>query len=120
MLAARRLNSRGATGAMRLALLAGLGLTLAGAAAGLAGPWRTGLDPTVHVYPAIVWVIVLWTVVHAAVGGIMQLYCLARSFAGRLTPVYDADLRNSTLYFHFLAATAVVAFAVVGLFPLAL
>jgi cytochrome c oxidase subunit I+III len=120
MLAARNLNRRGATGAMRLALLAAAALTVAGCAAGLAGPWLAGLDPTDHVYPAIVWVIVLWTVAHAGAAVVMQLYCLARSFAGRLTPVYDADLRNSTLYLHFLAATAVIAFAIVGLFPLAL
>lgn len=120
MLAARRLNARGATGAMRLALLAGAAFALAGGGAGLAGPWTAGLDPTSHVYPAIVWVIVIWTVIHAAVGVVTQLYCLARSFAGRLTPNFDADLRNSLLYFHFLAATAIVTFVVVGLFPLAL
>jgi cytochrome c oxidase subunit I+III len=105
---------------MRVALVVAAALTVAGGAAGLAGPWLTGLDPTAHVYPAIVWILVLWTVIHAVVGVMMQLYCLARSLAGRLTPVYDADLRNSTLYFHFLAATALVTFAVVGLFPLAL
>jgi cytochrome c oxidase subunit I+III len=120
MLAARALNSRSATGGMRTALVVGAALTGAGSAAGLAGPWFSGLDPTSHVYPAIVWILVLWTVVHAGAGVVMQLYCLARSFAGRLTPEYDADLRNSTLYFHFLAATALVTFAVVGLFPLAL
>jgi cytochrome c oxidase subunit I+III len=65
-------------------------------------------------------VIAIWTVAHAAVGIVMQLYCLARSFAGRLKRVYDADLRNALLYHHFLAATALVAFAVIGLFPLAL
>jgi cytochrome c oxidase subunit I+III len=120
MLAARALNSRSATGGMRTALVVGAALTVAGSAAGLAGPWFSGLDPTSHVYPAIVWILVLWSVVHAGAGAVMQLYCLARSFAGRLTPEYDADLRNSTLYFHFLAATALVTFAVVGLFPLAL
>jgi cytochrome c oxidase subunit I+III len=120
MLVARRLNRGGATRAMRAALVAAMALTGAGALAGLAGPWRTGLDPTAHVYPAIVWIVVLWTVVHAGVAVAMQLYCLARSLAGRLTPTHDADLRNVTLYVHFLAVTAVIAFAVVGLAPLAL
>ena len=120
MLAARALNRRGATGPMRLALVAALVLTAAGGAAGLAGPWQAGLDPTAHVYPAIVWILVLWTAAHAGAGAAMQLYCLARSLAGRLTPTHDADLRNVALYVHFLAATALVAFAVVGLFPRAL
>jgi cytochrome c oxidase subunit I+III len=32
--------------------------------------------------------------------------------------VYDQDIRNVTLYWHFMAFTAVVAFAVLGLFPM--
>ncbi|WP_181164488.1 cytochrome c oxidase subunit I [Amaricoccus solimangrovi] len=118
--AARSWNRGGAPGLARLALIAGAAFSLCGAAAGLAGPWAAGLDPTAHVYPATVWVIVIWTVAHVAVGLVMQIYCVARGVAGRLTPAHDADLRNTTLYFHFLAATAIVAFAVVGLFPLAL
>jgi len=117
MLGARRLNAAGATGAMRLALVAAPALALAAAAAGLAGPWRHAMQPTAHVYPAIVWILVLWTLAHAAAGVVMQLYCLARSLAGRLTPEHDLDLRNAVLYWHFMAITAVIAFAVVGLFP---
>jgi cytochrome c oxidase subunit I+III len=120
MLAVRSLNDRGSTAGMRAALVVAFVLTLAAGAAGFAGPWTTGLDPTAHVYPAIVWVLVLWTLAHAGVALIMQLYCLARSLAGRLTPTYDADLRNVVLYCHFLAITAAITFLVVGLFPLAL
>jgi cytochrome c oxidase subunit I+III len=119
MLAARRLNGRGAIGAMRLVLCLAFVLTATAGLAGFVGPWLAGLDPTANVYPAIVWVLVLWTLAHAGVGLMMQAYCLARSLAGRLTRTYDADLRNSVLYTHFLAATAAVTFAVVGLFPLA-
>ncbi|MGE0213459.1 MAG: cytochrome c oxidase subunit I [Parvibaculaceae bacterium] len=119
MIAARALNARAATGAMLGSLFGSLLLTFAASAAACLGPWQAGMDPTAHVYPAIVWVLVIWAVTHAAVGGIMQAYCLSRSLAGRLTPVHDMDLRNSTLYWHFLAVTAVVTFAVIGLFPLA-
>ena len=52
-------------GAFYLSLLAACGLTIAGSAALIAGPWTTGLDPTSHVYPAIVWVLVIWTAAHA-------------------------------------------------------
>jgi cytochrome c oxidase subunit I+III len=117
MLFARRLNGRGDVVWTRIALLAALVLGLGGSLAGLYGPWSHAMDPTAHVYPAIVWVLVLWTVLHAAVGMIMQLYCLARSVAGRLTARYDMDLHNVVLYWHFMAVTALSTFAVIGLFP---
>ncbi len=85
----------------------------------LLGPWTTRLDPTRHAYDAIVWVLVLWASLHNAVGALMQLYCLARSFAGRLTRTHDIDLRNVVLYWHFAAITALVTGAVIALFPLA-
>lgn len=117
MLGSRVLNARGATAAMRLCLGLAFLLTLAGSGAAFAGPWIHGLDPVRHVYPAIVWILVLWVLAHAVAGGVMQLYCLARSFAGRLTREHDMDLHNVALYWHFLAITAVIAFVVIGLFP---
>ena len=78
------------------------------------------MDPTAHVYPAIVWVLAIWVAAHGAVGIFMQLYCLARSLAGMLTPRYDAELRNIALYWHFMLVTAFVTFTVIGLFPEAL
>ena len=39
-----------------------------GGAAGFLGPWTAGMDPVRHVYPAIVWTLVGWTLAHAAVG----------------------------------------------------
>jgi cytochrome c oxidase subunit I+III len=120
MLAARHLNIRGNSGAVRAALALATGLTMAAAAAAFSGPWSHAMDPTEHVYPAIVWVLVIWLLAHAGVGVAMQLYCMARSFAGRLTPVYDMDLRNVVLYWHFLFVTALTVCLIVGLFPLAL
>jgi cytochrome c oxidase subunit I+III len=64
-----------------------------------------------------VWILVIWALAHAAVGAVMQLYCLARSLAGRLTREHDMELHNVALYWHFMAITAVITFAVVGLFP---
>lgn len=119
-LAARRLNARGLVAGMRAALTLALMLTLVASAAGLAGPWSHAMDPQAHVYPAIVWVLVIWELAHAAVGAVMQAYCLARSFAGRLTPIYDMDIRNIALYWHFMAITALITFAVIGLFPRAM
>nr|WP_263858570.1 cytochrome c oxidase subunit I [Coralloluteibacterium stylophorae] len=116
-LGARLLNTHGRRGLARIALVLAAAATAAGGAAGLAGPWTHGMDPVLHSYPAIVWVLVIWVAVHAGAGVIMQLYSLARSLCGRLTPVYDGDLRNTVLYQHFLALTALVTFLVIGLFP---
>jgi heme/copper-type cytochrome/quinol oxidase subunit 3 len=78
------------------------------------------MEPTRHVYPAIVWILVLWLLAHATVGAVMQLYGLARSFAGRLTPQHDTDLHNIVLYWHFLLITAIITLAVISLFPQAM
>jgi cytochrome c oxidase subunit I+III len=115
-LLARQWNEKGPTGC-RAALVAAMVVTLAACAAGLAGPYVHGMDPTSNVYPATVWIVAIWTVTHGVVGFVMQAYCLARSLAGRMTGEYDQDIRNVALYWHFMAFTAVVTFSVLGLFP---
>ncbi|MER9652867.1 cytochrome c oxidase subunit I [Mesorhizobium sp. M0152] len=120
MLAARAMNSRGATTALRTCLALSGALTIAASAAAAYAPWSYDMDPVRHVYPAIVWILVLWVLAHAALGAVMQLYCLARSVAGRLTPEYDMDLHNVVLYWHFLLVTAATVLTVVGLFPMAM
>jgi cytochrome c oxidase subunit I+III len=117
-LLARGWNGRGHVQAMRVALVAAVALAGLGGAALLAGPWANGLDPTAHVYPAIVWILLIWTTLHVGTGVIMQLYCVAGSLAGRLTPSHDIDIWNVTLFWHFVAATALITVAVVALFPM--
>jgi cytochrome c oxidase subunit I+III len=116
--AARHLNRRGDPPAMRAALAAATALALLGGAALLAGPWFAGLDPVAHVYPAVVWILLIWAVLHVGAGVIMQLYCIARSFAGLLTSAHDIDICNVALFWHFVAATALVTVATVALFPM--
>jgi len=115
--AAQEVNARGGVVAARWLVAIGAVASLAGGAATLIGPWSTGMDPTAHVYPAIVWVIAIWTAAHAGVGLIMQLYGVACGIAGRITPDHDADLRNIALYQHFMAFTALVSLLTIGLFP---
>ncbi len=117
-LGARKLNASAAVGPARGALAAAILAALAGVAALLAGPWFTGLDPTAHSYPAIVWALAVWTALHVGAGVVMQAYCLAASFAGRLTPKFDADLWNVSLFWHFMLFTALVTTLVIGGFPL--
>lgn len=117
---ARAVNRHGHVSLMRALIVIAAVLASAGCIAALAGPWTTGLDPTEHVYPAIVWILVIWATVHGGVGVIMLLYCLARSLAGLLTPRHDMEICNVALYWHFMLVTALVTFGVVGLFPEAL
>ena len=116
-IAARETNARGQVAVARIALAAGAVAAIGGGLAALAGPWFTGLEPTLHVYPAIVWVLVIWVAAHAALSAIMQLYVLARSIAGRMDPVHDADVRNITVYEHFFALSAVITFPLIAFFP---
>jgi cytochrome c oxidase subunit I+III len=113
----KRWNRAGQLGAFYVGLLVACGLTIAGSAALVAGPWATRLDPTSNVYPAIVWVLVIWTAVHAAIGLIMQAYCLARRVVGRMTAQHDIDMANVVLYWHFVALTSVLTVAVIAGFP---
>jgi cytochrome c oxidase subunit I+III len=117
-LLARRWNRGDRLVAVVLGLAAAVVLDLAGAAALLAGPSRTALDPTAHAYGAIVWLLVLWTVLHVALGLIMQVYCVARRAAEKLTARHDADLENVVLYWHFAALTTLVTVLVIAGFPL--
>jgi cytochrome c oxidase subunit I+III len=116
---ALRVNRAGSVGLARVLMAGGTILALAGGAALVWAPYDAGLDPVSHVYPATVWVIVIWTAAHAAVGALMLAYCLARSFAGRLTPVYDIDIANVALYWHFMEATGLITVATIALSPLA-
>ncbi len=114
---ARRANARN-RGPVFQASVLGAGLAaIASSVAMIAGPVVTGLDPETHVYPAIVWVIVLWTAAHLAVGAIMHFYCSARRAAGRLTATYDIDIVCVTLYWHFVAVKVLIAAGVLAGFP---
>ncbi|SDY71449.1 cbb3-type cytochrome c oxidase subunit I [Citreimonas salinaria] len=115
----KRTNRSGRVTAARLLMAMAAVGALAAAGALLWGPHATGLDPVAHVYPATVWVIVIWVALHAAIGCVMLLYCLARSLAGRMTPDHDKDISNVTLYWHFTGLQALLAVATVSLFPLA-
>jgi len=117
-LLARRWNRGDQAAAFYLSMLAACGLTVAGGAAILAGPWLTKMDPTADVYPAMVWMLAVWVAFHAVAGLIMQLYCLARRLAGKMTARHDIDIHNVALFWHFVALTAVITVAVIAGFPL--
>jgi len=117
-LLARRLNSRDSVAAYYGALALAVVLAGTGTAALIAGPLRTGLVPHHSAYAATVWLLVGWCAVHVGLGVIMQLYCVARRWAGRQTATHDVDIANVELYWHFTAVTVIIAVAVISGFPL--
>jgi cytochrome c oxidase subunit I+III len=115
---ARQWNRRDVRNGFYIAIAAAMLLASGGTTALIAGPWTTGLDPERHVYAAIVWVLVIWSAVHVAVGVIMHMYCFARRLAGRMTARHDMDIVNVTVYWHFVAITVAITVAVIAGFPL--
>ena len=115
--AARRWNGRNHAPLFYLSIAAGVGFAVAGAVALIAGPWTHRMVPSRHVYSATVWVLVAWTALHVGVGVVMQLYCAARRWAGRMTARHDIDIWNTTLYWHFVALMTVVTVVVIAVFP---
>jgi cytochrome c oxidase subunit 1/cytochrome c oxidase subunit I+III len=115
--AARHVNRRGR--ARRARGLIGAGVVLACGAGGAL--WLSvlvpGLEPVSHAFPAVMFALVVWTGAHAALGAVMLLYCLAGSWFGKLTPRYDADLRNTTLFWHFLTLSGIITALLLGGFP---
>ncbi|MBV7377997.1 cytochrome c oxidase subunit I [Maritimibacter dapengensis] len=117
---ARGINRQGKVTAARVLLGLAPLLAIAGAAALIFALRLPGLAPTEHVYPAMMWAMVVWVCAHVGAGVIMQGYCLAGSIFGKLTPRYDADLWNTTLFWHFLIITCLVTCALVGIVPRAM
>ncbi|EAQ01134.1 Cytochrome c oxidase, subunit I [Pseudooceanicola batsensis HTCC2597] len=115
---ARQLNRAGSVGAARLCLVLAPATAALGAASLIVSVW--GLAPESHVYPAILWALTVWIAAHTGAGVIMQLYCLAGSLFGKMTPRYDADIWNVSLFWHFVTISALVTCAVMGLAPEAL
>ena len=117
-LLARRWNRLDAGAMFHTAMIGAIMLAIGGGAALLAGPWASDLDPTSHVYPAIVWLLAAWCVLHIGVGVLMQVYCVARRLAGRMTARHDIDIVNVALYWHFCTITVAITVAVLAGFPL--
>ncbi|KZY34235.1 cytochrome ubiquinol oxidase subunit I [Roseovarius sp. HI0049] len=112
---ARELNRRWLVSAARLCLVLAPLAAAGGAAALVLSVFE--LQPSSHVYPAVLCALTVWITVHAGAGVIMQLYCLAGSIFGKMTPRYDADIWNVSLFWHFQVLAALVTCAVMGLAP---
>ncbi len=113
----RRANRRDQLTGFHVAMAASVVLSAAAAFVFVLALKSSPLDPTSHVYPAMIFTLVGWTVLHLGLGAIMQLYCWARRVFGRMTADFDADIQNVTLYWHFAGVTALVTWGVTVGFP---
>lgn len=116
---AKRFNNQDRAKLFYGVLMLAVFCSLAGALAFLAGPLKYQMDPTQHVYEATVWILVIWTALHAALGALMQLYCMARRLGKKMTAKYDADITNVSLYESFIAITGLITAMVIAGFPAA-
>ena len=116
-LGARMLTSRGREGLAMLALTGAPLLAVLGGGALLLAVWLPGLSPTTHVYPAMMWALVLWTAAHLGVGVLMQLFCLLGLLTNDFNARHDAPLWNVALFWHFMGLTVLVTVAAVALLP---
>jgi cytochrome c oxidase subunit I+III len=117
-LKARRFNQANRAARFYFAVAGAVVLAGLGAAALVAGPWRTGLSPATHVYPATVWLLVIWSVLHVVLGIVMLAYCFVRRLAGRMSAAHDIDIHNTVLYWHFTILTVAITVLVIAGFPL--
>ncbi len=115
--AARRLNKGGRGVAAALCLAVAALASVAGAAALLWSLRVNGLDPTLHVYPAMLWAIVIWTVAHLVLGAVAQGFAFVGLVFGAITPRYDAVLWNIALLWHFVLVTVVLTVALLAGLP---
>lgn len=116
---AKKLNNHDKAKFFYGVLLLAVLCSLAAALAFLAGPFQYQMDPTHHVYEATVWILVIWTSLHALLGAVMQLYCMARRLGRKMTAKYDADITNVSLYESFIAITGLITAMVIAGFPAA-
>ena len=100
-LLARRFNRTDRGAAFHVSAGLAILMAAAGAAGLLAGPYFADMDPEKHVYQATVWLLLIWCAAHAALGILMNAYCIARRAAGRMTAEHDMDISNVALYWHF-------------------
>jgi cytochrome c oxidase subunit I+III len=116
-LLAKRWNTDDRVAGVYGGLLVAAALSTAAAAGLLAHPYYGRLDPTAGVYAAVIWLLAIWSALHLAVGVLMQLYCIARRMAGRLTARYDMDIVNVVLYWHFTIVTVAITIAITAGIP---
>ncbi|MBL6455271.1 cytochrome c oxidase subunit I [Belnapia sp. T6] len=108
---------RGHVIAMSVAVLAALGLLLAGLGADLAALWETGLRPGAHSFGAAVFANQFWQGLHAALVLVMALYLAARAWAGLLDPTRRVTFDNVRLFWTYTVVQALAGMALTHLFP---
>ena len=108
-------NSRANTDATaRWALAAAAGLAV-GALALLAAPLLRLPPPSSHAYAAIATMLVAYTALHAAIGGLTAVFGWSRVRAGYVSPARSLVLRVASLWIDYAVAAGIIGLAVLHL-----
>jgi cytochrome c oxidase subunit I+III len=102
---------------MRLALLIACAALAAALSFEIFGQWSSGLHPMASSYGALVYIMIVLEGQLAAAALIMGFYTVARSVAGKLTPVRRATYDNTVLFWHYTVGQGLVSLLVVHGFP---
>jgi cytochrome c oxidase subunit I+III len=78
---------------------------------------QAGLPPTHHAFPAMVWMMALYTQVHLAAAAMLAAFVLARQAAGLVTPHRRMTVMLTLLAWDFAVFTGVASMAVLALWP---
>jgi len=92
-------------------LTAAIGVII-GALALLAAPVLRLPPPTLHAYAAVAWMLVAYTVFHAAVALLAALFSWARLWSGHVAATRSLELRVARLWVDYAAVAGVIALAV--------
>jgi cytochrome c oxidase subunit I+III len=112
-----RLNRRDRRLPLLLCLLAAA--ILSGSAIVVGSMWLhdLGIDSTQHAYGASVWTLFGYVALHAAMGALMALWCVARVALGMIDSWRCLTLRICLLWWRFTAPVAVMIVILIAGFP---
>ncbi len=100
-----------------LLLAAMLALGIAGGWMSLALLWDSGLDPKRHAYTALVWMMVLFPLVHLGIGAVMAAFTLVKAWVDPPRYRWSHAARNTGLWWQWSVAQMLFSLAVIVFYP---
>ncbi|MFM9860413.1 cytochrome c oxidase subunit I [Pseudoxanthobacter sp. M-2] len=109
--AARLALSRLTAGASPMPWLVATALAQGAAVAALVTLAAGVPEPTGHAHRAVLFIVLAYAALHAAIGLILALHGIARSVTGRLSAARSVDLRIGSLWHDYTAVAGIIALA---------
>jgi heme/copper-type cytochrome/quinol oxidase subunit 3 len=77
----------------------------------------SGLDPTVHAYTALVWMMVVWPAAHIALGMIMALFSLTKAAVRPRGLAWSHAVDTTALWWGWSVIQILVSLAIIVFYP---